>query len=69
MGCDWSATGWRLVGDRSAIGWQQTIDQTICCVGVLMNKAMINCYSMAISMSIMSYCLFLGYFLVRIYVD
>ena len=69
IGCDWSATGWRLVGDRSAMSWRLTIEQTICCVGVIMNKALINCYSMAISISIMSYCLFLGYFLVRIYID
>ena len=58
MGCDWSASGWRLVGDRSAMGWRLTIDQTICCVCVIMNKALIDCYSMAISISIMSYCLF-----------
>ena len=63
MGCDWSATRWRLVGDRSAMSWRLTIEQTICCVGVIMNKALINCYSMAISISIMSYCLFFGYFL------
>ena len=69
MGCNWSATGWRLVGDRSAMGWRLTIDQTICCVGVIMNKALINCYSMAISISIMSYCLFWGYFPVRTYID
>ena len=47
MGCDWSATRWRLVGDRSAMSWRLTIEQTICCVGVIMNKALINCYSMA----------------------
>ena len=57
MGCDWSATGWRLVGDRSAMGWRLTIDQTICSIGVIMNKALISYYSMAISISIMSYCL------------
>ena len=56
--CDWSAMGWRL-----------TIDQTICCEGVIMNKALINCYSMTISISIMSYCLLWGYFPVRIYID
>ena len=69
MGCDWSATRWRLVGDRSAMSWRLTIEQTLCCVDVIMNKALISCYSMAISKSIMSYCLFLGYFLVRIYID
>ena len=69
MGCDRSATGWRLVGDRSAMSWRLTIEQSICCVGVNMNKALINFYSMAISISIMSNCLFLGYFLVRIYID
>ena len=69
IGCDWSATGWRLVGDRSTMSWRLTIEQTIYCVGVIMNKALINCYSMAISISIMSYCLFWGYFLVRIYID
>ena len=58
MGCDWSATGWQLVGDRSAMSWRLTIEQTICCVGVTMNKALINCYSMAISISIMYHCLF-----------
>ena len=60
MGFDWSATGWRLVVDRSAISWRLTIEQTICCVGVIMNKALINCYSMAISIYIliMPYCLF-----------
>ena len=68
IGCDWSATGWRLVGHRSAMGWRLTIEQTICCVVVIMNKALIHFYSMAISISIMSYCLFLGYFLVRIYI-
>ena len=25
MGCDWSATRWRLVGDRSAMSWRLTI--------------------------------------------
>ena len=69
MGCNWSATGWRVVGDRSAMTWRLTIKQTICCVGVIMNKALINYYSMAIDISIMSYCLFWGYFLVRIYID
>ena len=59
---DWSATRWRLVGDRWAMSWRLTIEQTICCVGVIKNKALINCYSMAISISIMSYCLFWGYF-------
>ena len=62
MGCDWSATGWRLVGDRSAMGWWLTTDQTICCVGVIMNKALTNCTNMVISISIMPYCLFLCYF-------
>ena len=66
MGCDWSATSWWLVGDRSEMGLRLTIDQTICYVGVIMNKALINCYSMAINISITSYCLFLGYFTVRI---
>ena len=56
MGCDWSATGWRLVVDRSAISWRLTIEQTICCVGVIMNKALINCYSMAISIYIYWLC-------------
>ena len=53
------------------MSWRLTIEQTICCVGVIMNNvtALINCYSMAISISIMSYCIFLGYFLVRIYID
>ena len=58
MGCDWSATGWRLVGDRSAMGWRLTIDQTICCVGIIIIKALMNCYSMTISILIMSNCLF-----------
>ena len=44
MGCDWSATRWRLVGDRSAMSWRLTIEQTICCVGVIMNKTLMNCY-------------------------
>ena len=56
MGCDWSATGWRLVVDRSAISWRLTIEQTICCVGVIVNKALINCYSMAISIYIYWLC-------------
>ena len=35
----WVAIGRQLVGDWSAMGWRLTIDQTICCVGVIMNKA------------------------------
>ena len=58
LNCDWSATGWRLVGDKSAMGWRLAIDQTICCVGAIMIKALMNCYSMTISISIMSHCLF-----------
>ena len=57
MGCDWSATGWRLVGDRSAMARRLTIDQTMCCISIIMNKALINYHSMTISISIMSYCL------------
>ena len=45
MGCDWSAPRWRLVGDRSVMSWRLTIEQTICCVGVIMNKALMNYYS------------------------
>ena len=51
---NWLATGRRQV----SMGWRPTINQTIFCVGVIMNKALINCYSMAINISIMSYCLF-----------
>ena len=69
MGCDWSATRWRLVGDRSAMSWRLTIEQKISCVGVIMNKALMHCYRIAINISFMSYCLFWGYFLVRIYID
>ena len=27
------------------MSWRLTIEQTICCVGVIMNKALMNCYS------------------------
>ena len=69
MDYNWSATGWRMVGYKSAMGWRLTIDQAISCVGVIINKALTNCYTMAITISIMPYCLFCGYFPVMIYVD
>ena len=58
IGCNWSATGRRWVGD-----W---LSNKQFAVGAIMNKALIKCYSMAISILIMSHCLFLVYFLVRI---
>ena len=65
MGCDWSATRWRLVGDELATDYRT--NNVLCRCN--QDKVLINCYSMAISISIMSYCLFLGYFLVMIYIN
>ena len=39
----------------------------LCRCNHTLNKVLINCYSMVISISIMSYCVFLDYFLVRIH--
>ena len=64
---NWLATGRRQVGDELATDYRT--NNLLCKLGVIMNKALINCYSMAFSMSIMSYCLFVGYFLVRVYID
>ena len=35
----WVANGRQLVGDRSAMSWRLTMEQTIWCVGVIMNIA------------------------------
>ena len=54
MGYDWSETRWRLVGDELATDYRT--NNLLCRCNH--DKVLINCYSMAISISIMSYCLF-----------
>ena len=53
----WVATGRQLVGDWSAMSWRLTFEQTICCVGVIMNKALIKCYHGIIVYFWVIYCL------------